>query len=282
MGINIGGWRFAALAVTAFGLGLSCSDGKTANSETEARETLFESALSGQVKPVAELAYQALTRSRRQLTDEQFAVAEKIVRREFGEEKLEHRILTRLADASQNEHLEAVLDWLRSPLGERVSNAWVAASDPATLSAMKSFVEEKNANPPSRRRVELIERFNESALTSEISSNTLLLAALGAAVMVDAIRPADQRIGPEELRASTDARQQLVIPIFNEMSSIVYLLVFRDFSDEELEAVVQFAESDDGRWYYQTTASALVESLLETANGIGETYVAALSKKPAS
>lgn len=275
-------WAASAAAAAALALGLACGKGETASSAPEAPTVLFETAVSGQLQPIADLACQFLEQHRAQLTDQQLAVAEEVVRREFGAEALRRRVLARLSEAAQGEQLEPVLQWLGSPIGERAAAAQAMASDPKALTEMKHFVEEKHEHPPSSERVALIERFNEAALTAETSSNTVLFATLGAAVMIDSIKPDAERLGPEKLRASSEARKPLVIPIFKEMSAIIYQLAFDNLSDEEIGAIVQFTESDAGRWYHQITSKALADALSETAMGVGDTYVAALDANPSS
>lgn len=274
--------RWVAVAFVALALGVCCSQGDTAGSTPEARVILFDSSLSGQLRPVAELACQFLEQHRSQLTGEQLAVAEEIVRREFGEEALRERILARLSETESSEHLESVLEWLDTPIGKRASAAQALANDPARLTDMKRFIEEKYENPPSSERVALIERFIEADLAAETSSNKMLFATLGAAVMIDSLKPEAERRGPEALRASSEAQKQLVMPIFKEMSAIIYQFAFENLSDEEIDSIVRFTESGAGRWYHQVTSQALTDALLETAMGVGDTYIAALDAQPAS
>jgi len=94
--------------------------------------------------------------------------------------------------------------------------------------------------------------------------------------------PNIENLGPEALLDSMNSQRSLLEPIFEETSAMTSLFAFRDLSDEELEALVIFAESAAGRWYHGTTSSVFLETLRETTASLGDTFIVALLAQPPS
>ena len=84
------------------------------------------------------------------------------------------------------------------------------------------------------------------------------------------------RTGPEALMKSLNSQRELLKPIFEETSAVTSLFAFRNLSDEEIEALVAFSESEAGQWYHGTTSSAFLETLHETTASLGDAFLAAL------
>jgi hypothetical protein len=259
-----------------------CSDRTPADPNAGIREIFYLSDLSGQIQSVLDHVNGSLEMQRARFTAEQFEIAKQVIQKQFATEKVEQRMLDFLEKQTEREYLDENLEWLHTPLGKKIVEARIATYRPGSAAEMASFVEKKRANPPSQKRLELIERYDAAARLSSIASETMLLPAYGTAVMVDALEPKDERQGPKALRESMISRRALLEPIFKEMSAVTSLFAFRDLSDEEIEAVVIFSESEAGKWYYETTSTVFLETLLEITANLGGTLVAALSAQPSS
>jgi hypothetical protein len=274
---------FAALFLaTALVWSQGCSDTTPADPNAGMQEIYYLSDLSGQIRPVLGYVDSALAKQQAQLTAEQFEIAKQVIREQFASEKLEKRVLEFLEKRAAGEYLDEALEWLRTPLGKKIMRAKIATYSPVDPAEMTSFVEQKQANPPSQKRLELIERYDTAALLSALASTTVLLSAHGAAAMADAVKPEDERLGPEALLKSMNSQSALLEPIFEETSAVTSLFTFRDFSDEEIEALVVFSESEAGKWYHGTTSSVFLETLWETTTSLGDTFIVALPAQPSS
>jgi len=260
-----------------------CSDALPSQKDRIAREIYDRSELPVEVRLPVGYVEGALAESRRRTTFDpgQFEVAQRVVRERFAAAAVEKDVLRRLAARCESEHQEAVLAWLQSPLATRFMAARLAASDPAAGPAeMKVFVETERASSAAAQRLALVERFNAAARVADISAENILQSAFGVAVMLDALRPAGERLGPDAIRQSMTLRRELLIPIFQATAAIRSRFIFRSFSDSDLEAVVQFAESDAGVWYYETMSTVLRETLEGIAAELGDAYAAALAADP--
>jgi hypothetical protein len=156
-------------------------------------------------------------------------------------------------------------------MAERAS-AW----SPTGPMQMKSFIEQLRHNPPSQRRLALIEQYDEATKASGFATETMLLAGYGVSVMYDALKPVGERMGPQKLRDSIPTQRGVLIPIFKETSAIAAAYAFRDISDDELESFVKFAASQPGQWLYATTSTTFLDALLGKTANLGTLFLAAL------
>jgi len=270
----------ALFFATALVWSQGCSNAAHADPNAGIRELYPLSDLSGQIRPILGYANEALAKQQARFTAEQFEIAKRVIREQFASEKLEERVLGFLEKRTGDEYLDEALEWLRTPLGRKIMRAKIATYNPVDPAKMTTFVERKQANPPSEKRLELIERYDDAALLSAMASTTVLLSAYGVAAMADALKPEDERLGPEALLKSMDSQRALLEPIFEETSAVTSLFTFRNFSDEEIEAIVVFSESEAGKWYHGTTSSVFFETLRETTVSLGDAFIVALRAQP--
>ena len=272
------GIRFSAALFLAAALAWSQGGSNAARAQPNAgpREIYQLSDLSGRVQLVLGYANEALAKRQAQFTAEQLEVAKQVIREQFAAEKLERRLLQILEKRAGGEYRNDALEWLRTPLGRKIMQVRIASYAPVDPAEMADFAEQKRANPPSQKRLDLIERYSDSALLSSMESMTVLLASYGVAAMVDALKPEGERLGPEALMKSMNSQRALLKPIFEETSAVTSLFAFRNLSDEEIEALVAFSESEAGQWYHGTTSSAFLETLHETTASLGDAFLAAL------
>jgi hypothetical protein len=261
---------------------LACSETIPVEPNPAMEEIYRLSDLRGQIETVIEYIDGALEPHRATFTAEQFEVAEELVKKQFAAEKLEQETLERLTAQSSPEFLDETLAWLRTPIVAKVMQAKSATWSPKGMAGMKSVVDQRQKNPPSSKLFELIERYDQAASQSEVAQDTIQLSGLAVAVMADSLRPAPEQQGITALQASMNARRNLIKPFFKEMSIVTSLVYFQDLSEEEIEAFVTFSESEAGKWYYETTSSAFLETLQEVAENLGAIFVAVLQAQPSS
>jgi len=266
----------AFLMSAALATGLGCADEEPVDPNAGIREIYYLSDLQGQVWPIETYAGQALDQQVSVFTPEQREIARVVIQKELNPKKIEAAVLQRLSDQPQREHLDAARKWLRTPIVEEFMKSKIMAWSPPGLQEMKIFVESQQGKPVNESREALIERFDKGTNSSGLAAETMLLSAYGVAVMHDVLQPEDKRKGPEALRESMASQRNLLKPIFKETSAVAARFAFRNQSDAEIEAFVDFVESPAGEWLYSTTQSTYLNSLLGISANLGSIYLAAL------
>ena len=246
------------------------------------RQIYFLSYLPGQVTPVLGYVQQALEQQRENFTDEQFAIAESLVERQLKSEVLEAAILQRLADQPHREYLDESIAWLNLPTVRKFMALQATAWSPRGQQEMRAHIEQELANPPSEQRLELIERYDQATHSSSVMAETMLLAAYGVAVIHDSLKPPDERLGASGLQDAIGPQRAVLKPIFKETSNLAHRFAFSQASDDEIESMVLFAESDAGQWFFSTISSNYLNALLEATANLGDLFRAAYPESPTS
>ena len=78
---------------------------------------------------------------------------------------------------------------------------------------------------------------------------------------LDASIPETERSSPEAIRGDVEARREYLEPMLRQMAIIGFLYTYRDFSADEVDVYIAFAETDAGRWYADAMAAAFLESV---------------------
>lgn len=267
---------FIAASATGFG----CPKPTPTDSDAGMRELYFLSDTKAAIGDFILFANEAMAQQQPNLTDEQFDAATRVIHDHMSAERIQELVLERLANRAEREYLGETLDWLRSPLGTRAMAVEHVSWTSQGMTDMVDFMQEAEKNPPSAKRRELIERYDTASHISDRNAEAMLLAGYGTAVMMDALKPKEEQLGPEQLLKSLDSKRQLLRPLFKETMALTSLFAFRDLTDEELEAYVTFCESDAGQWFTGTLSGAFIDAIRSATENLGNAFIAALSRQP--
>ncbi|TDI39567.1 MAG: hypothetical protein E2P02_18425 [Acidobacteria bacterium] len=163
--------------------------------------------------------------------------------------------------------LSAALVWLRSQLARRKR---VSEAD-KSRDTRESFEAATMKNPPSRARLELVQRLDTASGTSEaaVEIQAAMMGALlegletpasAAATVVEQARP--------QFAAKTRGRIQM---------SLLY--TYKDVSDEELAENLRYLESENGRWLSRVVLKSLCAAMEDAARRTGATIARELRER---
>ncbi len=176
------------------------------------------------------------------------------------------------------EHGSVALEWLKTPIAFEVKFA-EATSHRRTGDRLEKFaetVENLEDGALSDRRLEDIRRLSEATRAFESSVDLSLALGYGVASLVNVTLPKSQRRSDEELRALVEQERDQVQADAGYLAAVLASLLYRyrDLGDEDLDAYVEFAESESGRWYHRAINKALVAALLDQPLRFEEAVVA--------
>jgi hypothetical protein len=158
-------------------------------------------------------------------------------------------------------NLEATAAWLRSPLGRRITVLEVTSSDPSSEQKIADYAAELKANPPSRRRLELIHRLDWAMGSSESSADLFATLSRGVTKAVSAAGPPERRLRPGQIEEQVAEIRARVRDPIRDLHITATLYAYRDLTDDELTAYALFSSSDAGRWYNVAMHRALVSAV---------------------
>ena len=157
-----------------------------------------------------------------------------------------------LASLRQLSDPQPALRFFQSPLGRKIINAEVLATQREQLAQYAKGVPRSQAGATRR---ELIGQLSQALPAKEAGAEVSLALASVAADSLSQMMPG--LLGGGQAQAMLDnQRQRLMGQIGSDLDNSL-LFVYRELSEPELQAFVSFAHSAGGKAYYQAALAAL-------------------------
>jgi hypothetical protein len=184
----------------------------------------------------------------------------------FRAEPIVESVRARLArDLSEREIADA-LAWLDAPLGKRITDLEMKASDPAAMSRIENYARELQRRAPPKARRILMQDLNVAMRATETGLVLMEAIAFAGALGLNAAHPRQARIPAEllqrkikealpELRAHAEA---------NVTAGLFY--TYRPLPDRELASYLSFLQSESGFAYSRSSAEAVREALTQATS----------------
>ena len=192
-----------------------------------------------------------------------------VLRVTHAEEKLRavaRRVLPTKMSAAD---AEAALEWLETPLGQRITALEIAASRPEGAAETVRFgAEIWSSHSPARKS--LLQSLAQSLDASRsyvnmaLDHQATLLHALRSHTRSTIAAPSYRAVR-REVEASRAQVEAAVLPLLRDGFAYTY----RDLTDEELARYVEFAETPSARRYHAAGIAALSEALASSAHELG-------------
>ncbi len=157
-----------------------------------------------------------------------------------------------LASLRQLSDPQPALRFFQSPLGRKIINAEVLATQREQLAQYANGVPRSQAGATRRQ---LIGQLAQALPAKEAGAEVSLALASVAADSLSQMLPG--LLGGGQAQTMLDnQRQRLMEQVASDLDNSL-LFVYRELSEPELQAFVSFAQSNDGKAYYQAALAAL-------------------------
>jgi len=239
--------------------------------------------LSGLGKAIPLLGQSALSglSAQQQKTGLPIAVYERLlflVKKAYGFLKIKTMLLEQIAENMDALRAREVLEWLESPLGRRITEIEENASTKAVERNRAAFAKTIRNNPPDPERLDFYRRFEQAVGTAEAVANLIAVSYEGIAKGVNKTMPVGVRLDLDTIERELAQEKNAALQRFRESSKIDFLFTYKDMSDEELEAYVEFAESKVGRWYHGMLFNALNAVQSRVSEEMGKAIVDVITR----
>lgn len=169
---------------------------------------------------------------------------------------------------SENE-LKSVLEWLQSPLGQKISQMEVAAMSPESYQAMESQLMELQKKYRGSERERLFEDFDKSTNATEASLETAIAVQLTLASAMAASSNNPQMPSYEYLKENIEANRFMMRGVIGQQVYSNYLYTYQKLTDDELKAYVAFTSSPAGTRFSTVINESVKNVLLKPSEVIG-------------
>ncbi|MCP5246504.1 MAG: hypothetical protein H6937_11400 [Burkholderiales bacterium] len=192
---------------------------------------------------------------------------EKIVIESFGPEHFHRRLRVALKTGSDIERLANLAHSFNSPQMRKITEIEGREFD---LMAFESFVENVTRNPLPTNRIRLLQMLESVTYTTHFAIE--LTASLKRAMRMGTVN--DDNAAMNALDAELNTQKKKMADNIYQAMILTMAYVYRELDDLELEAYVQFYQTEEGEWFIKQAVNALTEAFragaLQTGKRISE------------
>lgn len=250
-----------------------------AESEPYSQDTLDLYRLSGLEVQTASVEFQivdSITIQTQPLAEDVRKTLIESVAEQFASGAVRDASLTRLEERRDPARVKVVLEWLRSPLGRRITKLEEATSTQEGMAALQAYARTLADVPPTPERVAFAERLDAAIHATDHAVDAALRSNFVIAVALNAARPVPDRLGFEHLRSLINAQRDQFRPMVQQVTLVSFLYMYRELSEEDLERYITFYETEAGSWYNDLMSRVMVHSLATLSVRVGEVLGKAL------
>lgn len=268
-----------ALLLAAAPVALAQSGGTRALAE----QLVARSGLAEQLKGYARQIDAEIAQARGRIPDPLLAAMRDAARVTFGPAELRDDVTRTLQAELPAEDMQQALAWLDSAPGRRVTLAEEESSASLTPESVQAFLAAQDGKPIPPRRVELLSGLMRATRAVDQATHLAESITLGIAVGVDAAQPAQNRLGPARVRERvqsmlpTDKLRQAIA----ESMPYLFAYSYRNVSDADLQAYLEFSRTPLGTRYNDAMTLALTGAVTRASLGMGPMIVKAMQRKAA-
>lgn len=210
------------------------------------------------------------------LNAEDAAAVEQILARHFDADRLYSQVRADFKRRADARKLIDVAEWLRSPLGQKITALEVAAGlETDAAQRTIAFAPGGRGGPPPAR-VALVERIDWTAGITDGSLESMLAVARAMAMAINrALAPDERQTTAQIERQMQQLRSQARARL--AQSTIAFMLYqYRSLQDDELQQYADFLASDAGRWYSATMSKAMNRTVAVAAQRAASEVIRAI------
>jgi hypothetical protein len=169
--------------------------------------------------------------------------------------------------------VEAILQWLKSPLGEKITKLEESAATPSAYEAMESMKEkllQDTARVKRTRKLDEAIKGSESLLSLAVNTQKAIATSIASE-----LAPDDPGLFEQIVEGTMAGRKQLE-SVIKDNTLVSLLSTYRALKDDEIDKYIDFASSDLGRRYHKTIIDGINSGFLSASRNVGKLFVQAL------
>lgn len=169
--------------------------------------------------------------------------------------------------------IEAILHWLTSPAGDKITRLEVAATSPGAYESKNSMKEELLKDTA---RVKRIRRLDAAVRVTEASVDLMMNIQIAvASSLAAAVAPGDLTLVDQFAKAVQSERNEMV-SVMKEETVVSMLSTYRTLKDDEIESYIDFATSEIGSRYHDVVKEGFDRGIVNAYRELSKTLVQTL------
>jgi hypothetical protein len=188
-----------------------------------------------------------------------------ILKDAYQADRIKRHLLARFKKSLDPACIEAVLSWLQSPLGQKVTKLEGAASTPEGVRQMTMYAAMIQNDPPPQARSRLVERLDEAIKATDLMLDMATITVNETMNGVVAAMPQQLDMDPLAMGQLLKTHREEMRKRFQKAVTTTFLYAYQPLSDKELEQYIAFAESEHGRRYHKVLVEEMKKIQLDAS-----------------
>jgi hypothetical protein len=193
---------------------------------------------------------------------------------EFEPESILQDVVDQLVSSYDQSATGALLEWYRSPTGEKIGAATAGVHSPEGEAQLMAFARRVRSQPPTRQRQQLAEGLEQATETSQ--GLTLIAIAMNLSLTTALNRVQGVTVHPDQTAATIRRRLSGVTPA---EARIYLLFLTRTFSMKEVEEYVAFSQSDPARWFRRAYRDGYQQGIADALSAFEASFSAWMEQR---
>jgi hypothetical protein len=253
--------------------------------EGQASKVLRFTGVQQQIHAIPGHVLAGFDRNSGNLATKRQAVVRRVLTQAFNANQIERLVTAKVSKELPKATAGKIVAWLHSDLGRKITaleeRGWASSVkqiEPVMAQLEKLDLDKPEKDAPQMVRLKLIRRLDHSTNATETLVDLSEASAFGAATVLDASRPIDQRLGVDRVRVQIDQDRPNLRIRSQRITAATFLVTYQTLSDAELERYAEFLESDPGRDYLATAHDALKDALYEASETMNRSLSALFTR----
>jgi hypothetical protein len=213
---------------------------------------------------------------RGRLNAEDTAALEQILARHFDADRLYGQVRAEFKRRADARKLGEVAEWLRSPLGQKITALEVAAGLETDAAQRAIAYAPGGRGGPPAARVTIVEGIDWTAGITDGSLESMLAVARAMAMAMNRALPPDERQTTAQIERQIQQLRGQARARLAQNTVAFMLYQYRSLDDDELQQYADFLAGDAGRWYSATMSKAMNRTVSAAAQRAASEVIRAI------
>lgn len=244
-------------------------------------KVLYQSGLDSALEQFPALMAEGLRQHSKQsatIDKKVLANLNKAIEKSFSLPTMKQSVSDAVSEGMSSPQLQEVLNWLNTPLGQRVVQLEVSALDTDQQSDIENMVVALQQEYRGTEREQLFAEYDRTTGATQMAVDTAIAMqlTLGQAIAATVDNPALPSVA--EMEAMIESNRFMLRGMIGQQVYGSYLYTYRDLSISELKEYVGWTGTPTGMHFNRVAGEAIKKALMEPAREMGR-YIAEASLK---
>ncbi len=197
----------------------------------------------------------------------------RIIKNSFDPQTARKKLVWYCKKNMNNQMIEEVLPWLRSPVARGITQVENDALNPEFQAGLLVYTQNMQQNQPPQERVVIMEEFMDAADMVDSAINIAIKLFEGITNSMNLAFPEEKRIDKGRIRSLVERIRPTIEKQMKQNIRLSAYYTYRDISNEDIRAYIAFLRSESGSQFNKIGTQAITQVLVDYFSEVGKKLV---------